>query len=150
MLNEKKKSVLAERIAEARDARGLSQGQLGIEVAKLVPDRDEDYDQQLVSKWETDGAKPRLPALVAVAKVLGVSVDWLLGLTEHRSGLPSDHWIIDLDVYEAGVAGTPPPSDEALGCPIPPRFRIVTSTVYARMRAEARAGRVNKRNRGSP
>ena len=37
-----------------------------------------------VSYWTLGKSEPSLDDLVAIHEALGVSVDWLLGLTEHR------------------------------------------------------------------
>jgi hypothetical protein len=60
------------RIRAARDARGWTQFQLGIVLGR----RDTE-----VSRWERGALTPRAAAIAEVALALGVSADYLLGLT---------------------------------------------------------------------
>lgn len=60
---------LSERIIISRKKQGLSQ----VDLADALG-----VSRQSVSKWETDESKPDINKLPALAKVLGVSIDWLL------------------------------------------------------------------------
>ena len=65
--------TIGQRIAEQRKRLGLSLEALG---EKL------DVSRQAVSKWEADGAIPGIDKLIAMSKLFGVSVGWLLGVEE--------------------------------------------------------------------
>lgn len=65
--------TMGQRIAEQRKRLGLSLEALG---EKL------DVSRQAVSKWEADGAVPGVDKLIAMSKLFGVSVGWLLGVEE--------------------------------------------------------------------
>lgn len=60
------------RIRTAREARGWTQFQLGVVVGK----RDTD-----VSRWERDVLGPRPDVVANIARALGITTDYLLGLT---------------------------------------------------------------------
>jgi repressor LexA len=60
---------LGQRIRRARIAAKLTQGQLG---------KDAGVTPQAVTKWESDVASPSRTNIVTIAKVTGVSVQWLL------------------------------------------------------------------------
>ncbi len=65
--------TMGQRIAQQRKKLGLSQeglgGMLGV-------------SRQGVSKWEADGAVPEIDKLIALSKLFGVSIGWLLGVEE--------------------------------------------------------------------
>jgi transcriptional regulator with XRE-family HTH domain len=67
---------LAKRIKQARDAKGWSQADL----AERMPGGREAALQ--VSHYECERRTPSAAALKDLAKALGVSSDWLLGLRE--------------------------------------------------------------------
>ena len=69
---------LNERIREARKKCGLSQ----IDLADAM-----EVSRQTVSKWETGESAPEINKLPQLAKVLGVSLDWLFA--EGASGVAS-------------------------------------------------------------
>lgn len=60
---------LSEKIIVSRKRQGLSQ----VDLADALG-----VSRQSVSKWETDESKPDISKLPVLAKVLGVSIDWLL------------------------------------------------------------------------
>lgn len=127
------KTVLARRIRKAREERGLSQAELGIEVAKLLPKRSDDFRQTTVSKWETGEVRPGVPTLAAIAQVVQCSTDWLLGLSEFQNAtqaLAPGNWIID-ETKEELAKQHKLPARESIGWPIPRRYRIADSTGYA-------------------
>ena len=68
--------MLGKRLAFVRKQQGYSQGEL----ASALGDR---YDQTMISHVETGRAGMVVDGLVRVAEVLGVSVDYLLGLTNN-------------------------------------------------------------------
>jgi transcriptional regulator with XRE-family HTH domain len=70
---------LGRRIKQAREARDLTQQQLADQIGT--------YFSQ-VSDWERDSRPPRADYLVAIARTLEVSLDWLCGLSTR--GGPGD------------------------------------------------------------
>lgn len=58
------------RIREVRDAKGLSQKQVAIEVGVKSPS---------VSHWESGKTKPKQENYIALARLFNVSVDYLMG-----------------------------------------------------------------------
>lgn len=65
--------MLGERISELRRSRGWNQ----VELAKRLS-----ITKQTVSNWENDNIQPSIEMLVRLAKIFGVSTDYLLGLDE--------------------------------------------------------------------
>ncbi len=63
-------TLLGERIANARQAKGLSQKQL----ADLIG-----VTKSTVAKWESDRTSPRASRLIQVAGILGIPMAWLIG-----------------------------------------------------------------------
>ena len=64
-------SIFARRLREARKANGLS-------VEKVAHALD--LEPSSVYWWEVDRNHPRINRLPAIARLLGVSLDWLLGM----------------------------------------------------------------------
>jgi len=62
--------TLGRRIQERRKQHGLSQEALGAEMG---------VSRQAISKWESDLTIPEIDKLIALSKLFGVSVGWLLG-----------------------------------------------------------------------
>ena len=62
--------TIGQRIAERRKLLGISQEALGEQMG---------VSRQAISKWEADGAIPEIDKLIALSKLFGVSVGWLLG-----------------------------------------------------------------------
>jgi len=65
--------MLKQRICELRTAIGWSQ----VELAKRLG-----VAKQTVSNWENDNIQPSIEMLVRLAKLFGVSTDYMLGLEE--------------------------------------------------------------------
>ena len=63
--------TIGQRIAAKRKELGLSQAELGEKM---------NVSRQSVSKWEADAALPEIDKLIALSKLYGVSVGWLLGV----------------------------------------------------------------------
>jgi transcriptional regulator with XRE-family HTH domain len=70
-----------ERLATIRKARGLTQVQLA-EAA--------DTTQRAISYYETEAGFPPMPAVIALAQVLRVSTDELMGIEEPKDDLLQD------------------------------------------------------------
>ncbi len=75
-------ATLPRRLAQARRARGLSQA--GLAQAAGVP------HSMTISAWERGVNLPRVDDLATMAGVLGVSLDWLCGLTAEGGPLCQD------------------------------------------------------------
>ena len=68
---------IGQRIAQKRKEQGLSQEALG---ARLGVSR------QSIYKWESETALPEIEKLVALSRLFGVSVGWLLGVEDAAAG----------------------------------------------------------------
>ena len=64
---------IGQRIAQKRKEQGLSQGALGDQLGA---------SRQSIYKWESGSALPEVEKLIALSKLFGVSVGWLLGVEE--------------------------------------------------------------------
>ena len=62
--------TIGQKIAERRKMLGISQESLGEQMG---------VSRQAISKWEADGAIPEIDKLIALSRLFGVSVGWLLG-----------------------------------------------------------------------
>lgn len=71
--------TMGQRIAEQRKKLGISQEALGEKTG---------VSRQAISKWEADGAVPEIDKLIALSKLFGVSVGWLLGVEEQAPQNP--------------------------------------------------------------
>lgn len=72
--------TLGQRIAAKRNELGLSQSALGEQLG---------VSRQSVFKWESDAAIPEIDKLIALSRLFGVSLDWLLGIGDvPRTGAP--------------------------------------------------------------
>lgn len=67
------KMTMGQRIAQKRKEQNLSQEALGEALG---------VSRQSISKWESDTSLPEIEKLVALSKLFGVSVGWLLGVEE--------------------------------------------------------------------
>jgi len=65
--------TIGQRIAQQRKELALSQEALGEQLG---------VSRQAIYKWESDAALPEIDKLIALAKLFGVSVGWLLGVEE--------------------------------------------------------------------
>ena len=66
-------TTLGQRIAAKRAELGLSQNALGEQLG---------VSRQSVFKWESDAAIPEIDKLIALSRLFGVTVGWLLGIEE--------------------------------------------------------------------
>lgn len=74
--------TIGQRIAVKRKELGLSQIALGEEMG---------VSRQSISKWEADAAIPEIDKLIALSKLFGVSVGWLLGVeNDTEAEAPAD------------------------------------------------------------
>lgn len=74
------KLTTGQRIARERKKQDLSQ--MGL-AARL------DVSRQAISKWESDAAIPEIDKLIALSRLFGVSVGWLLGVEEQPAAAES-------------------------------------------------------------
>ena len=63
--------TIGQRIAQQRKELGLSQEALGDQLG---------VSRQSIYKWESDAALPEIDKLIALSRLFGVSVGWLLGV----------------------------------------------------------------------
>jgi transcriptional regulator with XRE-family HTH domain len=82
---------LAQRLKEAREELGLSQGQ----AADLIGST-----QRSLTRWENAGCDPGFATVAELARELGVSLDWLAGRTPVRDVLTPNSVLVDIDVLE--------------------------------------------------
>lgn len=66
--------TMGQRIAQCRRDQKLSQEALGDQMG---------VSRQAISKWEADAAVPEIDKLIALSRLFGVSVGWLLGVEEN-------------------------------------------------------------------
>ena len=67
------KNKFSIRLKELRETKGLSQGNLALELG---------YTQPCIGKWEAGTRNPSLDDVIAVALFFNVTTDYLLGLTD--------------------------------------------------------------------
>ena len=65
--------TVGQRIAHKRKELGLSQEGLGEQIG---------VSRQAIYKWESDATLPEIEKLIALSKIFGVSIGWLLGVEE--------------------------------------------------------------------
>ena len=65
--------TIGQRIAQERKKLQLSQVGLATRL---------DVSRQAISKWESDAAIPEIDKLIALSRLFGVSVGWLLGVED--------------------------------------------------------------------
>lgn len=73
--------TMGQRIAAERKRLGISQEQLGEKTG---------VSRQAISKWEADGAVPEIDKLIALSRLFGVSVGWLLGVEKQPEQQPEE------------------------------------------------------------
>ena len=73
--------TIGQRIAQLRKEKGLSQERLGEELG---------VSRQAISKWEADGAIPEVDKLIALSRLFGTSVGYLLGVEEEPAARQED------------------------------------------------------------
>ena len=67
---------IGQRIAQKRKEMGLSQEALGRQLG---------VSRQSIYKWESDAALPEIEKLIALSRLFGVSVGWLLGVEDETA-----------------------------------------------------------------
>lgn len=76
--------TIGQRIAQERKKQDLSQVGLATRL---------DVSRQAISKWESDAAIPEIDKIIALSRLFGVSVGWLLGVEEQPA--PQDEILSD-------------------------------------------------------
>ena len=72
--------TIGERIKQARKAKGIKRKELAEKIGTTP---------QTICRYEADGRRPKVDAMLKIAEVLGVPVSDLLG--EPRPATPTDH-----------------------------------------------------------
>lgn len=73
--------TIGQRVAQKRKELGLSQEALGDQLG---------VSRQSIYKWESDSALPEIDKLIALSRLFGVSVGWLLGVEEPAEAHEAD------------------------------------------------------------
>lgn len=85
-----------ERLLEVRKKAGMTQSDLA---EKL------DVSRQAVSRWEMGTAKPEFENLIAISKIFGVSIDYLLkGVEEHAAEAVNEESVPEEDTSSTNTA----------------------------------------------
>ena len=88
--------TIGQRIASRRKLLNLSQEALSEQL---------NVSRQAISKWESDAAIPEVDKLIALGRIFGVSVGWLLGTEEETAFNPRDYFTdAQLEMLEEIVA----------------------------------------------
>jgi len=80
IINERRATMYGKRMCELRQQQGLSQKEIGIKVGEklgtppLAPNT--------IGKYEAEMREPSNDTLIALSQIFGVSVDYLLGVTD--------------------------------------------------------------------
>ena len=69
--------MIGKKLKELKAAKGLTQEDIAREL---------DVSPFTVQKWEQDKADPNTRTLIQLVDLLGTSIDYMLGLTEQKSG----------------------------------------------------------------
>ena len=107
--------TIGQRIAQKRKEQNLSQEALGERLG---------VSRQSIYKWEADQALPEIDKLVALSKLFGVTVGWLLGVEEEPE--PAPQQAPDRELTEAQLNMVKEIVDRylaALPKPAPPKHR---------------------------
>ncbi len=83
--------MLGKRVRDLRETKGLTQ----LELARML-----NVSIRSVGNWERDEKPPSLDSLVEMARVFGVSTDYIVGLTDDPT--PNSH-NADLSLQESRV-----------------------------------------------
>lgn len=76
------------RLLEARKKKGISQEEMASHLGTKGP---------AIGRYERDEMKPSIDAATKMAKVLGVSLDWLVGITDMELDAPTLGRIQDIN-----------------------------------------------------
>lgn len=131
----KQRSTFAARLIYHRKLLGLSQEALAVEHM--------DCAQSTVGDWEADKPKssPSWRQLVALAKLFGVTTDYLVGLSDSTHGLWPDQCIVHEENEAAARATGKAPGWVVLK--VPRRLRIVDQEAGMELVRELRLGKLS-------
>lgn len=123
--------IICERIKSQRMKRGMSQQKLADAIGT---------SQQTVGRWEVGGARPDASSMASLCRVLQVSADYLLGLTDDPTPPPQmtaeemARWEEQADREAA------PMTDAELAAKLPPDMQeaVMALIRMERMKAEAK------------
>ncbi len=114
------------RLRQARDLAGLTQEEAA-ERSQIKLTR--------IRAWERSRNAPAFDAITSLARVYGVSLDWLAGMRAHPQGLPVGEHLLDVDALERIkraqseqelVPMQVEPGSIPIALWIPPRARIIS------------------------
>lgn len=88
--------LIAERLRIERARARLTQRQVGDRIGA---------SQNSVGMWERSESVPDARQIARLADLFGVCADYLLGRTPHAHGLPTGHYLVDMDRAESGEPG---------------------------------------------
>ena len=92
--------TLGQRIAAERKKLNLSQEALGEKMG---------VSRQAISKWEADAAMPEIDKLIAMSKLFGVTLGWLMGLEEGSGQQTADFSEEQLELIRRMIPQPPQP-----------------------------------------
>ena len=92
--------TLGQRIAAERKKLSLSQEALGEKMG---------VSRQAISKWEADGALPEIDKLIAMSRLFGVTLGWLLGVEEEPAAQSATFSDEQLELIRRMIPQTPQP-----------------------------------------
>jgi transcriptional regulator with XRE-family HTH domain len=87
-------SAFPQRLRESREKLGIAQQEL----ARLCS-----FGLNQINRYERGVQEPSVPALIKIANILGVSLDYLVGMTDDSQGQTTSS---DLNVYEREILET--------------------------------------------
>ena len=116
-------NTFAERLRMLRAQRQLSQEDLAARAG---------VQQSVIGKWERGRSAPTAPRLKRLCIVLGVSSDYLIGLSDYHSGLTPGSWVVDLGALEREDPG------DRWAAEIPQKHVVVDVKEKNRLRHEYR------------
>jgi transcriptional regulator with XRE-family HTH domain len=125
-----------DRLALLRSAKQLSQPALATAVG---------LGKSTIQKWEAGENEPMLSGIRKLAAYFGCTCDYLMGASDHPQHLRPGDWLVDLAILDDALAGKPIDAKQALAYPIPARHRIVTSSEYAALLAQATSARSRRK-----
>lgn len=89
--------TIGTRIAQKRKERALSQEALGAELG---------VSRQSIYKWENDVSIPEIDKLIAMSRLFGVTVGWLLGVEDQENPVQQDSRDAELDETQLKMVQT--------------------------------------------
>jgi transcriptional regulator with XRE-family HTH domain len=112
-VDEDLRTLIAKRLDEALDEHGMSASELARKFGK---------SRSWLSNWRSGANGPPAEALALVCRELGISVDWVLGLTDERSprkAAPASDFVYVPRLASAVAAGPPMIQDDKVIARLP-------------------------------